>query len=68
MFTKIESQICTHWRVLLTRRRRSPFFASIDVQDLQNGALGDENVNVCVLQDDATDAELTEMGEGGAAG
>ena len=39
---------------------------ALDVEDLQHGAPGDEGVDVPVLHDDAADAELAEVGEGGA--
>ena len=39
----------------------------MDVEGLQDGALGDDIVNVPILHGDAANAELLEMGEGGAA-
>ena len=41
--------------------------ASLDVEDLQDGAPGDDGVDVPVLHFDAAEAELPEVGEGDAA-
>lgn len=38
-----------------------------DVEDFQGGAPGDDGVDVPVLQFDAADAELAEVGEGDSA-
>jgi hypothetical protein len=38
-----------------------------DVEDLQDGAPGDEGVDVAVLHLDAAEADLAEVGQGGAA-
>ena len=43
-----------------------PLDGPLEVEDLQHGAPGDEGVDVPVLHDDAADAELAEVGEGGA--
>ena len=39
----------------------------MDVEDLQDGAPGDEGVDEAVLHFDETEAELAEVGEGGAS-
>jgi len=44
-----------------------PLVASMDVEGLRDGALGDDQVDVPVFHDDAADAKLLEMGEGGVA-
>lgn len=43
-----------------------PLVASLDAQDLQDGAAGDEGVDVTLLHHDRADAELAEVGERGA--
>ena len=43
-----------------------PLEAPLEVEDLQHGAPGDEGVDVPVRHDDAADAELAEVGKGGA--
>lgn len=44
-----------------------PLDAAMDVEDLQDGAPGDDGVDVSVLRKDKAEAELPEVGEGDAA-
>jgi hypothetical protein len=41
--------------------------SSLDTEYLQDGAPGDDGLDICTIHGDAADAKLTEMGEAGAA-